>query len=341
LALLMSVVPAWGADFEGTLWFTTKTPGPGPANVYKMDFGYNSHTPVTLSGLTPLANITNVGADGLVFTEDGFLAVGGQTNRVYKLNPNILNPPPLNFQLTDGPQAAYMMVAPDRTIYTSGLSLPATPVAFNSTLSTGGTARNVTGSETGISTLAWHTSASNTGFYTNGDVNGVGNFGTFTLSGTTINTTRISTGLIGARTVIFDPRTGDLILAGDGHVRQFDPNTMTFVSDLDLTGQGFLFDQSAVDGEGHLFVADNNGSILFVDYSTTGLVGAPEGPSGNFRQKLTFPGVDLPFDDLAPMVGPGSLPPPPVPAEPGSFVLFGIGGLVLLGYGWRRRQRMA
>ena len=57
-------------------------------------------------------------------------------------------------------------------------------------------------------------------------------------------------------------------------VTQIDPKTMTIVSTRNFSSLGISqLDQGAVDGQGHLYVADNTGKLLFVDYSQTGLIG--------------------------------------------------------------------
>lgn len=121
----------------------------------------------------------------------------------------------------------------------------------------------------------------------------------------------------------YDPFTGDLILAGGNQVVQINPLTNSIVSTLTLpTG---TFDQGAVDGQGHLFWADNGGDLLFIDYSTTGLIGS----ASNFVSDNFFQGS---LDDFAPLVGAGA---PPVP-DPASMSLLAAG---LAGMWSLRRRR--
>jgi hypothetical protein len=82
------------------------------------------------------------------------------------------------------------------------------------------------------------------------------------------------------------------------------------------------------DGQGHLFVANNDGNMLFIDYSSSGLVG----DMSNVISKNFLAGS---LDDLAPLVGIGSQQ---VAPEPSAMLLLGIGGLSLLGYRLRRRR---
>jgi hypothetical protein len=347
LALLALAVPVRGADFEGTLYFTTLVPGVDDAgnraNVFKVGFEYNMGAmPILGNPLkTPLTGIANTttGADGLVFFQDAagerHLAVAGETSRVYDINPNLFNPNPIASVGTGGPSAFHMMTAPNGTIWSSGLgtSFPSDLVSYGTMLSPGTPHPIIAGPDRQIAQIAWPTTDSSMAFYTTGGVAGFGNFGRIDLN--TFTTERLLTNLPAARGMVFDPRTGKLILVGSGHVTQIDPSKPTEIfSDLNLSGMGFhQFDQLAVDGHGHVFIADNFGHLVFLDISVSRAVGSPD------LLSIQQVGHDLRFDDFAPLVGPGS-PPPEVP-EPGALVLLGVGGLVLLGYGWRRRQRAA
>jgi hypothetical protein len=128
-----------------------------------------------------------------------------------------------------------------------------------------------------------------------------------------------------------------LDLFGSNHVTQLnlDPSLTTY-SDLGLAGNDtsntpFQFDQGAPDGHGHLFVADNGGDLLFVDYS--------QGPhkvadAGNFVDHQFLAAT---LDDLAPLDGLGSSQTP----EPGTFALFaalGVSGVGTLVRRLRRRK---
>jgi len=110
----------------------------------------------------------------------------------------------------------------------------------------------------------------------------------------------------------YAPFTGDLILAGGNQVVQINPLTNSIVSTLTLP-------------TGHLFWADNGGDLLFIDYSTTGLIGS----ASNFVSDNFFQGS---LDDFAPLVGAGA---PPVP-DPASMSLLAAG---LAGMWSLRRRR--
>ena len=155
----------------------------------------------------------------------------------------------------------------------------------------------ISGDDTVISALAFDKAG--TAYYTNGGGGGYGNFGIVDLS--TFTTKRYFTNLPASHGIIYDPLTGDLIIVGSSHVTQIDPTTMKVVSDREFSSMGiWSLDQGSVDGKGHLYVADNGGRLLFVDYSKTGLIGDPS----NF---VATPFVANYFDDVAPLAGLGSL----------------------------------
>lgn len=85
-------------------------------------------------------------------------------------------------------------------------------------------------------------------------------------------------------------------------------------------------DQGIVDGQGHLFAAVNTGHLVFLDYTDTGLI---ENAILALDQTQMLPFLDENLDDLAPLVGAGSVP------GPSSWVAV-ITGVALL-----RRRRAA
>ena len=94
---------------------------------------------------------------------------------------------------------------------------------------------------------------------------------------------------------MYDPLTGDIIIVGLSDVTQIDPKTMTIVSTRDFSSLGINeLDQGSVDGQGHLFVADNSGKLLFIDYSKTGLI-------GNSRDVVSVQNLAYHLDDVAPL----------------------------------------
>jgi hypothetical protein len=311
------VVPAPARSGQMEIYFTTFA---GGVNVNATSVSYD---PVSNNvSIGPIAGIASTpGADGIAFTSDHSLAVGGQSLNVYKVDP--FGSPPGTFTGQSSPTfSEHVMVAPDGTIYTSGE--PGNPSSFNSTLSAPGSAHAIVGSEvgSGITSLSWTGSDPLHAFYTSSGETGGGNFGQIDLTNpSAYSTTRLLTGLPAAHGMIFDSGSGTLILVGAGHITQIDPaNPSAILSDLNLSGQGFNFN-SVVVAAGVLFVASNDGTVVVDDMSHTGLVGSPNNFVGSF---FLAPNLD-------------SIATPPVP-EPGSLVLLGVGGGVLIIYLQRRRR---
>jgi hypothetical protein len=73
----------------------------------------------------------------------------------------------------------------------------------------------------------------------------------------------------------FDPFTNDIIFSSGNMIDQFDPTVgsngaVVASRTVNISGHE-EFDQSAVDGNGHLFVASNDGNLVGIDYdSATG-----------------------------------------------------------------------
>jgi hypothetical protein len=127
-----------------------------------------------------------------------------------------------------------------------------------------------TGAPYDIDTIIWPNSADSLhAVYTSSGAGGVGDVGFLDLS--TFIATPIHTGVDAAHGGAYDPFTNTIILFGDSHITQFDPVTLAPIAGGDLTESGFTFDQGTVDGLGHIFAATNNGNLLFLDISGTGL----------------------------------------------------------------------
>jgi hypothetical protein len=275
---------------SGTLYFTTFS---GADRVHDVSFNFNGSS-FGLGSVVNIAGGNGIGADGLVFTADNNLAVGGQGNAVYKVDPNGVNP---TTSVTAGGTSAYhMMVSPNGTIWSSGI--PGTPASYNANLTVNGTPHpivNVTGAGVSLDTISWNTADPTKAFYTSSGSGGNGTFGRLDLS--TFVATPLLTSLPAAHGMIFDAYTGDLILFGANHVTQIDPITGLVVHDATLSGSE-TFDQGTSDGKGHLYIASNSGDLLFLDISTSMNVAAPDFSSTQFLASS--------LDDVAPLSGGGS-----------------------------------
>jgi hypothetical protein len=306
--------PARAGPINGTLFFTTFS---GGNNVHKATFSYNAGTSsFALGSVVDIA--ATPGADGITFTSDHQLAVGGQGNAVYKVNPITGT---FSTVTAGGTAAFHMMVAPDGTIYSSGI--PGTPASYPGNLGANGVAHPLSGADRAIDTIIWATSDPKHAVYTASGPGGFGNIGFLDLN--TFTTTQVATGVPAAHGGTYDPFTNTIILFGDSHITQFDPTTLAVISNLTIPGE--TFDQGTVDGKGHVFVCSNNGDFTFLDISGSGLVGSP-----NFQHTQFLAGS---LDDVAPLSGRNTTAAP----EPSSVALLGMGALSLVGYGWRRRRR--
>jgi uncharacterized repeat protein (TIGR01451 family) len=284
------------------IYYTDYT-GPN-AGVEKVHFTYDGTT-LTTSNNAVLA-LTGP-ADGLIFGPDGSLLAGGG-NKVFKVNPSTGTY--VTASPGTGATSEELCLDPSGTkVWTSGQ--PGEPTAIPLDPFGNGTPHPLTGDDTKITHIAF--APNGTAYYTSSSPNGPGDFGIINL--TTFTTKRYISDLPAAHGIVFDPFTGDLILCGStknanalndvGHVTQINPETMQVVSDYS-TPSGFTFDQGNVDGFGHFFASDanfntNTGHILFIDYSSTGLIGA----ASNF---IKNPQVDRYVDDVAPESGLGSNP---------------------------------
>ena len=185
-----------------------------------------------------------------------------------------------------------------------------------------------------MDTVAW--TPSGQAYYTQSNrsdlYGGYGTFGAISISYTAGTTpscsavlTPIRTGFPAAHGMAYDPYSGDLILFGSQMVAQMGVSgtSATVLSEVTFGGQACtpgltsclqysgnsgsssqdMFDQGAVDGQGHLFVSNNNGDLAFVDYSQSpsqliaGTTGAPSYVYDHFETTA--------MDDVAPLVGSG------------------------------------
>src|SRR5262249_46054465 len=122
----------------------------------------------------------------------------------------------------------------------------------------------------------------------------------------------------------YDSYSDKIVFFGRGFTGRMSATDGTGYKEF-FTGAGD-FDQGAVDGLGHAFVAGGS-AITLVDYRVSGDITSPD----VIRIVGGFGGID----DVAPLSGLGA--PPAVP-EPASVTLVGIGAASALGYRLRRRK---
>ncbi|HWI53458.1 MAG TPA: Ig-like domain-containing protein [Symbiobacteriaceae bacterium] len=288
MALLacMQTMPAKASGpviMDGDLFYTKYS---GSPTVKKVAFVYDS------SGfnISPPAAVANTnGADGVIFAPDGDLLVGGQGDRVHKVNPTAGT---VTTRTAGGTAAFHMALDPSGSkAWSSGIpgglaEVPLTPFA-------NGIFRPLTGDDTIITSLAFDEAGN--GYYTSSGAGGFGSVGRINMA--TFQTTRVLSNIPAAHGMSFDKHTGHLMLFGSNHVTQIDPATMAIVADRVFSGMDF--DQGTVDSHGHMFVASNSGYLLFMDYAASGIITSP----ANYV-RIQF--LDSYLDDVAPLAGPGA-----------------------------------
>jgi LPXTG-motif cell wall-anchored protein len=318
---LVPLVPAAAqndvpAAVSGELFYTLYE----PPSVKKVSFTYDSNG-FQIGRRVLIASLP--GADGIVFSPDGKLIVGGgATGLVFEVDPESGEYQQVK---SGGPAAYHVALDPnEERVWTAGLpgALASVPIAPLQD----GTLQALQGDDPFISSVGF---ALGRAFYTSSDPNGGGNFGRIDLE--TMQTQRLKQDLRGAHGITFDEFTASLLLFGSFSILQIDSGTPeTISSQLDIPGM--RFDQGTVDGDGHLFAADNGGKLVFIDYSVTRKVGDKAN-----RVETRF--LDPNLDDLAPLTGPGARPEPEGDSKTTLFVLVGAAVVVLAltGVVFRRR----
>lgn len=322
IGVALAALQALAGTANAALWtfdiYYTKYDG--GVNVRSQHFDYDDST-MTLSVGANTAIAALPGADGIIFSPTGNLLIGGQcSGMVYEITTAGA---PVGSKPTGGCVYHETLDPSGTKVYTSDFGGALKTLPYSGTISGGGptTTTPITGSETGITSLAFDTDAGGV-WYVNGSPNGMGEVGEITL-GTGV-TVRHLTDVISAHGMIYDPYTDKMTLFGAGAVGTF--STSDAAGTLSQrTGITCDFDQGAVDGKGHAFIA-GCGAITFIDYRA----------SGDITLGSNFTVVTNGFgniDDVAPLTGAGSQN-FGAPA-PGALALLGLGLLGIVGV--RRR----
>lgn len=213
--------------------------------------------------------------------ENSVLVGGGEggssfNGRLHKVDVNTGT-----FSTVDIPGGRALHVVADPSLpiaYTMGL--PGTLYRVNlSPFGSPGVPLTLTGDDPLITHITF--TPGGTVFYTSSDERGFGNFGIIDLMAQT--TTRLMTGLAAAHGMAYDETTNLLLLSGSNMLVQIDPmNPSTIVDQINvqtaLEAQGSVFpdgmqlDIVVPDQDGNLFISNNFGDLIFMDYSNSGRV---------------------------------------------------------------------
>jgi hypothetical protein len=296
----------------------------GTDRVKKIDYYYDGKGFLKLSNKTMIASTP--GSDGILHHPDGDLLIAGQGDRVFKVNK--ATGAYTTFRVV-GSDNYHLMMDPDNIhLWSSGIPGPPTKWPLYNSLPNNmgvGTVYPVSGSESQVTQISWDDNG--TAFYTSSDYRGNGYFGIIdmnTMVTTRINPWRpsdnkgINDRVPAAHGMHFDSYSGTLLLFGNDHITQIDPITRKIIADLDFSTMGFnniRFDQGTSDGQGHLFVADNNGYVIFVDYSSNPLKRIDD------DMFIHAQWLDNELDDIAPLEGVGSIPETPTQQSSSSSVV--------------------
>jgi WD40 repeat protein len=295
LAVVAAVVPVLlagcggpgcgGRISSGDLYFTRFS---GEPNLMKVHFSYDGGK-FSLDKPKPVTTLR--GVDGVVFSPDGDLLVGGQGNVMHKVNVSSGK----SQDVTANASAYHLSMDPSgKKVWAAGIPGPLSEIPLAPFGD--GVAHPLTGDDTEVTSIAFDSAGHS--YYTSSGANGGGSVGLIDLKSFT--THRRISNLPAAHGMVFDKFTGDLLLFGSNHVTQLNPRDLSVVSDLTVKA-GVALDQGTVDGSGYVFVASNEGQIVFIDYSGSRKIGS----SGN---KVVVQFVASNLDDVAPLSGAGAAP---------------------------------
>jgi hypothetical protein len=327
MVVALQASAAFAGPVSETVYFTTYDGGSPDVWSTTMTYTGNGNAGSgTFSPGTPTALASTPGADGIVMNpNNGQLLVGGQgTGNIYEVPKGGGS----YTTLPAGMTTYEITVDPSGKVVWGGGSEGGARTITEVPLTGGApTVIAVSGSSASVTHITFAPGqAAGTAYYTSGGDDGFGDFGTINLA--TGKTTAIMTGVQAAHGMVYDPFSNSLIISGGNELEQYSLTSDKVVSTA-FFGSDVL-DQGAVDGNGHLYWADNDGNLVFIDYSNTGLIGsASDFTSNNFLMS------DL--DDLAPLIGTGGTSGGGVP-EPATLSLVGL-CLVALALTSARRVR--
>ena len=272
-AMLLFGSTAAATQFQGTLYYTRSQ---GQPNVTSLGFTYDNGTHVLTYGTQhDIASLN--GADGIMFAPNGNLLVtSNTTDLVYRLDRVSGQTLQSVSTGTSGFSDFHMTLDPGRVqFYSSNSYYRAAGPLDTFGINLDGSINNATvtpiaGDNPNVTQLSF--APNGKVLYTDGNPNAFGSIGLFTFGAPNDVTTQLVTAnqVRAAHGVIYDPYSELWTMFGGGSVATMDPNASTnatIVASLKQSVQFAAdFDQGAVDGFGHAFIAGAN-DITFLDYS--------------------------------------------------------------------------